>query len=547
MGKIGDLFVRLGLKSEGFKEGMQDAKKETSSFGQSLDKMKAGALAVWAAIGASVVAFGKEMIKTTNAVGDAWGRTTAAMNAGWKTFVQSVSNFDFNGFIGRFKETTRAAVELQNALDAQFEGSNSAKIQRALMADELEQLRITMDNPAASYKERLAAAEEYMRKVRPIYEQEAQLAYDLLDAQQGMWLAGTKLKDNAQTRRELTQFLIDYGKDKQLQTKLARYLELAPTDWLHIANQWAHKPNSRPYKTAWANFQEEGQLYRWLKRYGADAGYTNFIGEFGKIYDKWRGDEDTKPLVDALINAGLAEASLNAQTREIQTKINDFRSKITEPLFKTTEDVKKWAESIGQEPVELDLNFDFDSNLDDELAGLEDELEAGTRELAQTLGDSLSAELNAQKQQIAEVIASAFTESFSGVTEALMDLAFGVEGADPGQITRALLEPLGQAAKSMGELYMSMGVAQLAMRAGLKQPEALIAAGAALIAVGTAVTSGLKALYQNPTGGTTASTAQGTGTSLEKIEQEITINVVGQISGDKIILAGQKTLNKWSR
>ena len=42
MGKIGDLFVRLGLKSDGFKKGMNDAKKETQSFGSKLSSMKAG-------------------------------------------------------------------------------------------------------------------------------------------------------------------------------------------------------------------------------------------------------------------------------------------------------------------------------------------------------------------------------------------------------------------------------------------------------------------------------------------------------------------------
>ena len=45
MGKIGDLFVRLGLKSDGFKKGMQDAKKETQGFGNTLKNMKAGAVA----------------------------------------------------------------------------------------------------------------------------------------------------------------------------------------------------------------------------------------------------------------------------------------------------------------------------------------------------------------------------------------------------------------------------------------------------------------------------------------------------------------------
>ena len=52
MGKIGDLFVRLGLKSDDFKKGIKDAKKETQGFGKTLSNMKAGALAVWATIGA---------------------------------------------------------------------------------------------------------------------------------------------------------------------------------------------------------------------------------------------------------------------------------------------------------------------------------------------------------------------------------------------------------------------------------------------------------------------------------------------------------------
>ena len=35
--------------------------------------------------------------------------------------------------------------------------------------------------------------------------------------------------------------------------------------------------------------------------------------------------------------------------------------------------------------------------------------------------------------------------------------------------------------------------------------------------------------------------------SFETYEQEITVHVVGEIAGDKIVLAGQKTLNKWNR
>ena len=43
MGKIGDIWVRLGLKKDGYTKGLNEAKKETQGFGASLGKMKAGA------------------------------------------------------------------------------------------------------------------------------------------------------------------------------------------------------------------------------------------------------------------------------------------------------------------------------------------------------------------------------------------------------------------------------------------------------------------------------------------------------------------------
>ena len=41
MGKLGDLWVRLGLKSDDYKKGIDKAKKETKGFGSTLANMKA--------------------------------------------------------------------------------------------------------------------------------------------------------------------------------------------------------------------------------------------------------------------------------------------------------------------------------------------------------------------------------------------------------------------------------------------------------------------------------------------------------------------------
>ena len=85
MGKIGDLFVRLGLKSDDYKKGMNEAKKETQSFSQKLGNMKAGALAVWAAIGAGVMTFAKDFIGATNKMGDAWAHAMSSMKASYQS------------------------------------------------------------------------------------------------------------------------------------------------------------------------------------------------------------------------------------------------------------------------------------------------------------------------------------------------------------------------------------------------------------------------------------------------------------------------------
>ena len=71
-----------------------------------------------------------------------------------------------------------------------------------------------------------------------------------------------------------------------------------------------------------------------------------------------------------------------------------------------------------------------------------------------------------------------------------------------------------------------------------------------LIALGTALSAGIQALSGSTSKSASAGgvgTADSSNRSYETYEQEITVHVVGEIAGDKIVLAGQKTLNKWNR
>lgn len=297
MGKVGDLWVRLGLKKDGYTKGLNDAKRETQGFGASLGKLKAGAVAVWAAIGTAVVAFGKQMINATNRIGDAWQHTTVQMKAGWDVFLQSLSNWNWDNFIGRIKESAAAAKELQAALDFEFEATNSINLQKAMHSEELAQLQIEMRNATKSYEERAAAAKKYLSIVKPIYQQEIDLRKQLMDANLGKWLAGSGLENNETNRTNLASFLVDYGRNQELIDAVTNY-------------------NAKDVsKEVWEAARD--YIYQYAEETGNYA-----VAAMAKIYETMRGDNDTQPVVESITAYYNALAAFDAETRRIQSSLN---------------------------------------------------------------------------------------------------------------------------------------------------------------------------------------------------------------------------------
>ena len=540
MSKIGDLFVRLGLKSDDYKKGLNDAKKQTSSFGTSLKNMKAGALAVWAAIGTAVIAFGKQVLSATNRIGDAWETMTAGLKAGWDTFVQSVSNFDFNNFVGKFKEAKAAAEELQGVLDAQFEGKNSIALQRAMMSEELAALRIAMRDQNKSNEERLAAAKQYMDKIKPIYEQEIRLAEELMDAQAGKWLAGTDIKDSEAARNDLTKFLVDYGKDKGLASKIASYLKM---------DEGASR------KALWKD----------INAYGKQNGYTNYITDLAEIYEKWRGDKDTQPLVEAIVNAYNAKAGLNEDTRMVQT----IENSISAAIKKEQDDLKAAEEALAQEVLNVRAEtlktFESDmAKLDKAIEAMNNaeieieipEIDLSALDIADATIQEFIGNFQAELEEIAalnQMLSDSIVSSISGGVQAFTEMLFDLDNADPSQILAAMMQPFAQTAIQLGEMLIAQGVAVEAFKGSLKslQGGAAIAAGAALVAIGSAMSAGIKALAGGGASGTTSASTYDSGSyssdGYDTYESNIVVEVVGKISGSDILIAGSKQQNKWNR
>lgn len=534
MGKISDIWVRLGLKKDGFDKGMDDAAKKTEGVGASFGKMKAAALAVWAAIGAAVTKFAKDLIASTNRMGDAWAVFTSQSKAAWDTFLSAVSSWDFSNFFGRLKEATLEAAEFAKAMDAAFEVNNSISLQRAAMAEELAALRVVMQDATKPFDERIKAGEEYLAKISPIYDQIVAEAKRMEDAHLGNWLKGSGLGDTEEVRADLRKFLVDLGKIPGIYDQLAELQKYSDAAGRVKAGSVEAKVlgNKRDEIRAAVEAMIEG--------------YNTDILALFRVYNDMRGDKDTAPLVQAMIDAYNASAAKDNETREIQSVVSGLVNQ------QTTKAIADAAKQIKLEDVVGEL---IDS-VEDDLKSIEDiELEApeidlsafdaAEERLAQFVDQwRIEQEKLAQMNQMIE---DSIVSSMSNGLQAITDMMFGLEGADMKNVLAAFIAPFGDMMKNLGALIMEGGIAASALKKLIKTPEAAIAAGAALMALGSMVSSGVQRMVSTGSGSGSVATTGASSAETETIKTELTVYVEGKISGKDIILAGNNTRNSWRR
>ena len=181
MGKIGDLWVRLGLKKDDFSKGMDDAKKDVSGFGSAMGRMAGLAKAAWAAVAAAVVKFATDAVKLTQRWGDQWNVTMSGVRGAYQSFVRDLSNgVGWGELFQNMRDAYRSAKEVAAALDEVFERKVSFSYQEAAINKQIAELRnITSDTSQSDAKRKKAAQdiiilEEQLGKVKQdILKQEA--------------------------------------------------------------------------------------------------------------------------------------------------------------------------------------------------------------------------------------------------------------------------------------------------------------------------------------------------------------------------------------
>ena len=505
MGKIGDLFVRLGLKSDDYKKGMADAKKETQSFSQKLGNMKAGALAVWAAIGAGVMTFAKDFIGATNKIGDAWTHTMSSLKASYQSVLADLSNYkpDFSSFKGFFKnefnwikktfgnakEAGDAAREMSAAFDAEFELVNSVRLQRTMISGELNELYIKMRDTTLSPADRQAAADRYKSLLQPLADAEIAIYGNMMEKAVDAWQAGSELS-RKYSSAEVQDFFANYGTDAE--GMKAKYPELAGV---------------------YENRKNDAANQQIFDIFNKMEAATNEMSEVNKMTSR-------------------TEIAIKRELQALQQKHAQNLAEIVDEVADVADDIELLPDEIVIPEIDTSALDKYEARL-------------------QEFTDNWAAE----QQEIAmlnSMIEASIVASVAGGMEAFTDMLFGLEGADAGAVLGALMQPFADTAGQLGGMLLAQGIAVEAFKTSLEslQGAPAIAAGLSLLAISAAMKSGIKSLAK---GGASAGSAASYGGGsygsdmAQDYESTLTVNVVGHISGSDILLSLDRTRNKQRR
>lgn len=174
----------IGVKTQ-YIEVLTDSTKRSELFHGVLNLLKSPIAILIGVVGGLTAAFKLWIASAheTQTTGDALDRDMAGWSATWDLFKKSVASVDFSLFIRGAIDAMNAGRELKRVLDETFERTNSTRLLKASMSVENAALEEAARNTKLSYEERLAAADQYLANMQPIYEQETETAKRTRDAQ----------------------------------------------------------------------------------------------------------------------------------------------------------------------------------------------------------------------------------------------------------------------------------------------------------------------------------------------------------------------------
>lgn len=545
MGKIGDLWVKLKLKADEYKKGLDSAKGQTKSFSEGLKNLSAAAVAVWGVIGAAATKMALDFVKSSQTIGDAWDIAMTQISTRWQQIRaelnRGIAEGGFKGFVKAFfsdndgGDAWKAGKALSQANDAMTEIDYAFRLSMSQTQPKLHELYLKMMNTALSASDREAAAVDYRKTVEAIYEPRVKGLKDIMD-------------------KTVEQYLVIGGMDK------SRYTASQTIDLIKMMASDPAKVE-KEYNDFYQGYQSigdkvSGNLVATMETY---YNATNEMNSILKRADRTaQSMEHTglDELIKKLGTSGEAMSEFRAQVTEEAEAIaaDEAFQSMSDPL---EEFEKSHAELLDRlnhkQQIFADMSQDayakaakaaYDYAIDEQSAlDLADEA-------AQTALDNL----RASQEKAAELnnsFSEAITAGLSDGAQAFTDMLFNLEGADASAVLGALLQPFANMAKQLGEMLIIEGLGIKAFKESLEDlnPYVAIAAGVALVALSATISSGIKALGSS--GGSSAmssgSSATSNANSDTTISTEMTIYVKGKISGKDILISGDNAKKYYGR
>lgn len=279
----------------------------------------------------------------TQTAGDALDFAMAELNATITVVKKSISTWDFTGFINQLRNATASARELKEALDDAFERKQSIRIQRAQQAEENAILLENLRNQKLSLEERAEAGRKYLENVRPIYEQEEQLAQELYIKQRDNLFDLTNKRKFASKEEEnaarisfaagLDEFNLNYEKIKQAR----EYLK--SVDDLQAAQEMYRKTEGRAAELYQKQIDQNRQIVA-----STDESVKK-MAEFVKQHGITSNDELTA-YYNSREEMLLAASAYRDETRRITQQVNAIEKRQT---TETTNNAKERTNAIEDE------------------------------------------------------------------------------------------------------------------------------------------------------------------------------------------------------
>lgn len=544
MGKIGDLWVKLKLKSDEYKKGLDDAQGKTRSFADKIKGLSAAAVAVWGAIGAAATKMALDFVKSSQTVGDKWDILMTQFSTRWQQMRAELNRGIAEGgvkgfFKALFSDTTEvdamdAGKALSQAKDAMTEIEYAFKLNMAQTGPKLHELYLKMMNSALSASDRETAAKAYRQEIEGIYAPRVKGIKEILD-------------------KTVQQYLVIGGmaQNKYSSEKVVDLIKMMGSDPAKV---------EREYSDFFAGYQSigddiSGNLVNTMEAY---YNATNEMNDILKRADRTAQSMEKTGLDDIIKKLGAAkdgmadfraqvaeEAEVMAADEEFQKMsdpLEEFERTHDEALSNMTEKQRTFAE-FAQESFEKAARATYDYA----------QQEQESMDAAQDAADTAMANLEDRMQKAEELnnmLSDSIASSISDSTQAFSDMLFGLDDADASAVLGALLQPFANMAKQLGEMLIVEGMGIDAFKESMKSlnPAVAIAAGAALVALGAALSSGIQALGKS--GGSSAmssSTGSSASTTNENISTEMTVYVKGKISGKDILISGDNARSYYGR